>query len=1058
MAFLVQTLIKDIDLSGHSHFVLWGDGMIVSSPANHCIFYIENGVVNVWAGALGLSGAANGFRTTARFNSPSGMTKDNSGNIYISDTENHVIRKIDANGDVSIIAGQSGLSGFSGDGNLAVSALLDRPIGLSFSQVNLGGGVFNALFVLCANERIRHINLANGNIYLSRNGIGGTTTGYLSAFFRKPNRYYDDTTLVFIGNTGAPDVWWNPNGVLSYLYIDQNGILLKQIWGGNNGYYHVVNDSAFIDSDYHGKSPLHYFTSPENKIYKFLGASNSEVVFVGTGSDVWNGDREALLTNINNPTQLLNDVTGLYFIDSGNNAIRRVVQSELFEVGNNNYLLENSAAFNASLITPVYNLDISNDVLFECGCELEINNLLDLILNHEFIVGIEVPCGDYSLVASEIGFLQEYIFPCYEFQLQLNVEFIEGAFEVFDCYRIELSAGAFVDFMPVYNLVKSNNLNASYDLIKSKEMVAAYNLVESNDINIDYNLISSGVINGSYGRQTYRDLNVRYTHSEYYFEVNQSLDKQEIIIGLNETTLIEHYFEVKSVVSNSLQYYFESLSISTPREIVIDTNQTSLVEHYFEVKQSFLIIQDRYNEIFSGINQTKLIEHYFEVKQSLIASQEYYFEVLSVSNPNEMLFAINQIPLIEHHFEVKQSLSESVDLFFDYNQVVCHSLEYLFETNQIQTENYLHDYFFEIKESVTLFETPAGSTIIDCSNQHFWLELNGEKIEIKKYDISISNIEWAGQVEVNNEIDYLKLQINNVVYLHIPEQLFKLVVISKSSNKDGLVKRSYSISLKSPVVLFNDIKTTQEWNSDFASNIAASIYNTEWDLIDWKIPSKTLAINEGSPIASLKQLVESVGGFLASKPSGDLIARSTYKTPVNKWETSPLEFTIPLDFVFSESLTSQAIKRWNAVIVNSGTNKEISYTVETIEIDKTKYLICRPSIWREDIYLLHTSKYPTSFKYLGSFEDEVSEQIEIKEGKASISKPATELVGFDYHWKDLGDLEIIDNQVVLKTMPNDKIDSYSLLNIRYKTKYHKWVVGGGIEDTAQFLFITEKEL
>ena len=111
MAYLVQTLASGLDLTGYAHLVLHNDGFLVSSPARHCIYYVENGVATVWAGADGESGTANGNRLTARFNSPCGLTKDNSGNIYISDKLNHVIRKIDVNGMVTTFAG-TGVAGY----------------------------------------------------------------------------------------------------------------------------------------------------------------------------------------------------------------------------------------------------------------------------------------------------------------------------------------------------------------------------------------------------------------------------------------------------------------------------------------------------------------------------------------------------------------------------------------------------------------------------------------------------------------------------------------------------------------------------------------------------------------------------------------------------------------------------------------------------------------------------------------------------------------------------------------------------------------------------------
>jgi beta-glucanase (GH16 family) len=76
------------------------------------------GVVTTVAGLAGSSGSADGNGTATRFNGPSGIVTDTAGTLYIADTLNHTIRKITSSGDVSTLAGQAGTSG-SADGTAA---------------------------------------------------------------------------------------------------------------------------------------------------------------------------------------------------------------------------------------------------------------------------------------------------------------------------------------------------------------------------------------------------------------------------------------------------------------------------------------------------------------------------------------------------------------------------------------------------------------------------------------------------------------------------------------------------------------------------------------------------------------------------------------------------------------------------------------------------------------------------------------------------------------------------------------------------------------------------
>ena len=73
-----------------------------------------------------------GLATSANFNGLQGIALGTSGNIYVADANNHVIRKITkSTGIVSTVAG-TGTSGYSGDGGLATLATISYPLGIAF--------------------------------------------------------------------------------------------------------------------------------------------------------------------------------------------------------------------------------------------------------------------------------------------------------------------------------------------------------------------------------------------------------------------------------------------------------------------------------------------------------------------------------------------------------------------------------------------------------------------------------------------------------------------------------------------------------------------------------------------------------------------------------------------------------------------------------------------------------------------------------------------------------------------------------------------------------------
>ena len=96
-----------------------------------------------------------GSATSAGIGYPSGLAVDGSGNIYIADEGNEVIRKVDASGIISTYAG-SGSYGFSGDGGPATAAKFNF-----YGNNNLAVDGAGDLFVSDAgNYRVREINTA----------------------------------------------------------------------------------------------------------------------------------------------------------------------------------------------------------------------------------------------------------------------------------------------------------------------------------------------------------------------------------------------------------------------------------------------------------------------------------------------------------------------------------------------------------------------------------------------------------------------------------------------------------------------------------------------------------------------------------------------------------------------------------------------------------------------------------------------------------------------------------------------------------------------------------
>jgi sugar lactone lactonase YvrE len=98
-----------------------------------------SGAVTTLAGMVGNSGSADGAGTTTTFEGPEGIAVDSAGNIFVGDGGNFTVRKVSPSGDTMTVAGTAGSSG-SADG-IAAAARFNTPAGLA---VDASGDVYVA--------------------------------------------------------------------------------------------------------------------------------------------------------------------------------------------------------------------------------------------------------------------------------------------------------------------------------------------------------------------------------------------------------------------------------------------------------------------------------------------------------------------------------------------------------------------------------------------------------------------------------------------------------------------------------------------------------------------------------------------------------------------------------------------------------------------------------------------------------------------------------------------------------------------------------------------------
>ncbi len=180
-----------------------GGNLFITDSYNHRVRRVDasSGVITTVAGDGDTAGSGDGGAAVSAGMAPQAAALDGAGNLYIADYGNNLIRTVTAsNGLVGSIAG-TGVSSFGGDGGAALSAGLSTPLGIAVDSV---GNVFIAD---SGNNRVRRVDGATGVITTiagtGGDGFSGDGGPGTSAMLSGPSSVAADRFGdVFIGDYG----------------------------------------------------------------------------------------------------------------------------------------------------------------------------------------------------------------------------------------------------------------------------------------------------------------------------------------------------------------------------------------------------------------------------------------------------------------------------------------------------------------------------------------------------------------------------------------------------------------------------------------------------------------------------------------------------------------------------------------------------------------------------------------------------------------------------------------------------------------------------------------
>lgn len=284
-----------------------------------------------------------GLATSAKIGFANGLALDGSGNIFIADTTSCVVRKISAStGIISTVGGTGGSCGYSGDGAAATSATLNNPYGVALD----GSG--NLFIADTSNCVIREVSSSNGHIstIAGDNSIGcgysGDGASPTMAQFDQPwGVAVDSSGNIFVAdysNSAIREVSASTSNISTFAGVAvPSPVHIGQMVGlptlSGDGYLATDAEFGFLNDTPYGtgmatdRSGNVFIADTANNAVREVSSSTGIITtLAGNGLIGFSGDGgPATSATLFYPRDVAVDNTGdVYIMDSGNCVIRKI--------------------------------------------------------------------------------------------------------------------------------------------------------------------------------------------------------------------------------------------------------------------------------------------------------------------------------------------------------------------------------------------------------------------------------------------------------------------------------------------------------------------------------------------------------------------------------------------------------------------------------------------------------------------------------------------------------------------------------------------------------------